>query len=52
MFGPFSSGDEAIKQFKSKFKDKTKNDCKLKNNFFVFCIFKFVQGINVISLQK
>jgi len=30
MFGPFTSGDAAIKQFKSKFKDKTKNDCKLK----------------------
>lgn len=29
MFGPFSSADPAIKQFKSKFKDKTKNDCKL-----------------------
>lgn len=27
MFGPFGSEDAAIKQFKSKFKDKTKNNC-------------------------
>ena len=32
IFGPFTSSDAAIKQFKSKFKDKTKNDCKMKKN--------------------
>ncbi len=36
MFGPVNSADAAIKQFKSKFKDKTKNDCKLNIIIFVF----------------
>ena len=33
MFGPFTSADAAIKQFKSKFKDKTKNNCKMDVSF-------------------
>ena len=40
MFGPFGSVDAAVKQFKSKFKDKTKNDCMYQRKiyFFVFLI--------------
>lgn len=41
MFGPFTSADAAIKQFKSKFKDKTKNNCMLKKKRF--SILKFIQ---------
>ncbi|CAF1074068.1 unnamed protein product [Rotaria sp. Silwood1] len=33
MFGPFSSSDAAIKQFKSKFKDKTRNDWDKRDQF-------------------
>ncbi|CAF0826452.1 unnamed protein product [Rotaria sordida] len=33
MLGPFSSSDAAIKQFKSKFKDKTRNDWDKRDQF-------------------
>ncbi|CAF0974544.1 unnamed protein product [Adineta ricciae] len=33
MFGPFGSQDAAVKQFKSKFKDKTKNDWDSRDQF-------------------
>jgi poly [ADP-ribose] polymerase len=33
MSGPFTSANEAIKQFKSKFKDKTKNDWDKRDQF-------------------
>jgi poly [ADP-ribose] polymerase len=39
MLGPFNSANEAIKQFKSKFKDKTKNDCMVKKKIFLFKIY-------------